>query len=51
MAQVVEVMHSYSQYRTLSLDKREGPKVASFIDHKKYVDYSTYLRHRGQIIQ
>ena len=33
------------------LEKREGPKLASFIDHKKYVDYATYLKHRGQIIQ
>jgi hydroxymethylglutaryl-CoA synthase len=32
-------------------EKREGPKLASFIEHKKYVDYATYLRHRGQIIQ
>ena len=31
--------------------KREGPQLSSFIEHKKYVDYSTYLRHRGQIIQ
>ena len=33
------------------LDKREGPKLSSFIDRKKYVDYATYLKHRGQIIQ
>ncbi len=32
-------------------DKRGGPKLSSFIEHKKYVDYATYLRHRGQIIQ
>jgi hydroxymethylglutaryl-CoA synthase len=32
-------------------EKRGGPKVASFIDRKKYVDYATYLRFRGQIIQ
>lgn len=31
--------------------KRDGPKVVTFIDRKKYVDYSTYLRYRGQIIQ
>ena len=33
------------------LDKREGPKLSSFIERKKYVDYATYLKHRGQIIQ
>ncbi len=33
------------------LGKRGGPKVSSFIDEKRYVDYATYLRHRGQIIQ
>jgi hydroxymethylglutaryl-CoA synthase len=32
-------------------EKRGGPKLANFIDHKKYVDYATYLKHRGQIIQ
>ena len=32
-------------------EKRGGPKLASFIDRKKYVDYATYLRFRGQIIQ
>jgi hydroxymethylglutaryl-CoA synthase len=32
-------------------DKRGGPKLASFIDRKKYVDYATYLRFRGQIIK
>ncbi|MCW4048452.1 MAG: hydroxymethylglutaryl-CoA synthase [Candidatus Bathyarchaeota archaeon] len=32
-------------------DKRGGPKLSSYIERKKYVDYSTYLRHRGQIIQ
>jgi hydroxymethylglutaryl-CoA synthase len=32
-------------------EKREGPQVSSFIEHKKYVDYSTYLKHRRQIIQ
>ncbi len=47
MVQVVVVMLSYSQYRTLSLEKREGPKLASFIEHKKYVDYSTYLTTQG----
>lgn len=31
--------------------KRGGPKLSSFIARKKYVDYSTYLRFRGQIIQ
>jgi hydroxymethylglutaryl-CoA synthase len=30
--------------------KRDGPKVKAFIDRKQYVDYATYLRHRGQII-
>jgi hydroxymethylglutaryl-CoA synthase len=30
--------------------RRSGPKVKSYIDRKKYVDYATYLRHRGQII-
>ena len=33
------------------MDKRGGPKLSSFIEHKKYVDYATYLRHRGQIVQ
>jgi len=32
-------------------DKRGGPKLRSFIEHKRNVDYATYLRHRGQIIQ
>ena len=32
-------------------DKRGGPKLAKFIERKKYVDYATYLKHRGQIIQ
>jgi hydroxymethylglutaryl-CoA synthase len=32
-------------------EKRNGPKLASFLARKKYLDYSTYLRHRGQIIQ
>lgn len=32
-------------------EKRGGPKLAKFIDRKKYVDYATYLKHRGQIIQ
>ena len=32
-------------------DKREGPKLSSFIERKKYVDYATYLKHMGQIIQ
>ena len=32
-------------------EKRGGPKLASFIDRKKYVDYATYLRFRGQIIK
>jgi hydroxymethylglutaryl-CoA synthase len=32
-------------------DKRQGPKLASFIEHRKYLDYATYLKHRGQIIQ
>ncbi|MBD3172717.1 hydroxymethylglutaryl-CoA synthase [Candidatus Bathyarchaeota archaeon] len=32
-------------------EKREGPKLARFIERKKYVDYATYLKHRGQIIQ
>jgi len=30
--------------------RRGGPKVKSYIDRKRYVDYATYLRHRGQII-
>jgi hydroxymethylglutaryl-CoA synthase len=30
--------------------KRAGPKVKNYIDRKKYVDYSSYLRFRGQII-
>jgi hydroxymethylglutaryl-CoA synthase len=29
---------------------RSGPKVKSYIERKRYVDYATYLRHRGQII-
>jgi hydroxymethylglutaryl-CoA synthase len=29
---------------------RDGPKVKSYIDRKRYIDYATYLRHRGQII-
>lgn len=33
------------------IDKRKGPKLASFLTRKKYLDYSTYLRHRGQIMQ
>lgn len=33
------------------LKKRDGPKVVTFIKRKKYVDYSIYLRYRGQIIQ
>lgn len=32
-------------------EKRKSPKLASFLARKKYLDYSTYLRHRGQIIQ
>jgi hydroxymethylglutaryl-CoA synthase len=32
-------------------DKRDGPKLSAFIDRKKYVDYATYLKLRGQIIQ
>jgi hydroxymethylglutaryl-CoA synthase len=32
-------------------EKHNGPKLASFLARKKYLDYSTYLRHRGQIIQ
>ncbi len=32
-------------------EKRGGPKLAKFIERKKYVDYATYLKHRGQIIQ
>jgi hydroxymethylglutaryl-CoA synthase len=31
--------------------RRTGPKVQAFIDRKQYVDYATYLRYRGQIIQ
>jgi len=31
--------------------KREGPKVKSFIDRKRQLDYSVYLRYRGQIVQ
>lgn len=33
------------------LYKRDGPLVSSFVKHKKYLDYGTYLKHRGQIIQ
>ena len=32
-------------------EKRDGPKLASFIERKKYVDYATYLRFRGQIVK
>jgi len=32
-------------------EKRGGPKLSSFIERKRNVDYATYLRHRGQIIQ
>jgi hydroxymethylglutaryl-CoA synthase len=32
-------------------EKRGGPKLSSFIEHKRNVNYATYLRHRGQIIQ
>jgi hydroxymethylglutaryl-CoA synthase len=32
-------------------EKRKGPSLSSFIERKEYVDYSTYLRHRRQIIQ
>ncbi len=32
-------------------EKRGGPKLAKFVERKKYVDYATYLKHRGQIIQ
>ncbi len=32
-------------------EKRQGPKLSSFLNRKKYLDYATYLRHRGQIIQ
>ncbi|MFH2112572.1 MAG: hydroxymethylglutaryl-CoA synthase [Candidatus Bathyarchaeota archaeon] len=32
-------------------EKRGGPKMSSFIERKRNVDYATYLRHRGQIIQ
>jgi len=37
--------------RDLIKGRRAGPKVQAFIDRKQYVDYATYLRHRGQIIQ
>jgi hydroxymethylglutaryl-CoA synthase len=30
--------------------RRSGPKVKNYIERKRYVDYATYLRHRGQII-
>jgi len=32
-------------------EKREGPTLERFINRKIYVDYATYLKHRGQIIQ
>jgi len=31
--------------------KRAGPSVMSFIKRKRYVDYATYLKNRGQIIK
>ena len=33
------------------LEKREGPKMETFIERKEYVDYATYLKNRGQIIK
>lgn len=32
-------------------EKRDGPRMSSYIERKRNVDYATYLRHRGQIIQ
>ena len=32
-------------------EKREDPKLLSFIEHRKYIDYATYLKQRGQILQ
>ncbi|MBD3206553.1 hydroxymethylglutaryl-CoA synthase, partial [Candidatus Bathyarchaeota archaeon] len=31
--------------------KRDGPRLSRFIDRKRYVDYATYLKNRGQIIK
>jgi hydroxymethylglutaryl-CoA synthase len=33
------------------LERRFGPKLSTFIERKSYVDYSTYLKFRGQIVQ
>ena len=32
-------------------EKREGPRLLSFIEHRRYIDYATYLKQRGQILQ